>query len=104
MTCSVASWTRHRFLPQSNPGGGSLLHLYPAETDKPMLQCQCHIRLEVEDLQAAEEQGTREILSCTECVQVGRGWTTCSRERLQQRGHLPEPSVFTDRRQGLASN
>lgn len=44
--------------------------------------------------------GHSEILSCTECVQVGRGWTTCSRERLQQRGHLPEPCMFTDRRQG----
>ena len=35
------------------------------------------------------------------CVHVGRDWTICSRERLQQRGRLPEPYVFIHRRWGL---
>ena len=63
------------------------------DTDIPTLQCQCHIRLEAEDLQAAEEQGTQETLSFMERVQVGQGWTTGPTKRLQQRDHLPEPCL-----------
>lgn len=62
MTCSVASSTRHRFYYKATHTVHVPSTCVLQGTDTATLQCQCHIRFEVEDLKAEEEQGTQAIL------------------------------------------